>query len=516
MKAVIYARYSSENQREESIEGQLRECKEYAERNEIIIIKNYIDRALSAKTDNRPEFQHMIKDSTKGLFDIVLVWKLDRFARNRYDSARYKAILKKNGVKVVSAKESISEGPEGIILESMLEGYAEYYSAELSQKVSRGMKENALKAKYNGGTMPLGYTTDKDKHFVINPITAPIVQEIFTRYADGETILEIADVLNKRGLKSSKGSQFNRNSLHLMLRNRKYIGEYRYKDIVIPGGMPAIVPEELFNKVQERLQRNKKAPAREKAKVNYLLSTKLFCGKCKATMDGESGYGSKGGFYTYYKCLHAKRNKSCDKKAVKKDKLEDLIIEITKNRILQPKTIEWLADSIYNLQSKENDKIIPIKQNLKEVEKSINNMLNAIQQGIVTPSTKQRLEELEQQKADLEIALLNEEIEHPVMSKEFIKQWINSFGNMNLNEERNRQQLIDTFINSIYLYDDKVIIIYNFKDGTDKITLDEVECSDLVQCAVPKFDCSFYTKLQFFCIPNALFSSGLSVFEQLK
>ncbi len=161
MKAVIYARYSSDNQKEESIEGQLRECKEYANRNDIVIVKNYIDRALSAKTDNRPEFQHMIKDSQKGLFDMVLVWKLDRFARNRYDSAYYKSILRKSGVKVVSAKESISDGPEGIILESMLEGYAEYYSAELAQKVTRGMTENALKARYNGGTMPLGYMVGK-------------------------------------------------------------------------------------------------------------------------------------------------------------------------------------------------------------------------------------------------------------------------------------------------------------------------------------------------------------------
>ena len=157
MKGVIYARYSSDNQREESIEGQLRECKEYAERNDITILGTYIDRALSAKTDNRPEFQHMIKDSAKGLFDVVLVWKLDRFARNRYDSARYKNLLKKNGVKVISARENISEGSEGIILEAMLEGYAEYYSAELSEKVIRGLTDNALKCKYNGGTVPMGY-----------------------------------------------------------------------------------------------------------------------------------------------------------------------------------------------------------------------------------------------------------------------------------------------------------------------------------------------------------------------
>ena len=179
MKAVIYARYSSDNQREESIEGQIRECTAFAEKNNITILRHYIDRAFSAKTDNRPEFQNMIKDSGKRLFDMIIVWKLDRFARNRYDSARYKAALKKNGVKVVSATEVISDGAEGIILESVLEGYAEYYSADLSEKVVRGMTENALKCKYNGGTRPIGYLIDDDQCFQIDPLTAPFIREAF-------------------------------------------------------------------------------------------------------------------------------------------------------------------------------------------------------------------------------------------------------------------------------------------------------------------------------------------------
>ena len=143
MNAVIYARYSSDSQREESIEGQIRECTEYAKRNGITILDTYIDRALSVRSADRPEFQRMIKDAEKELFEIVLVWKLDRFSRDRYDSAYYKHILKKHGIKVVSAKENISEGPEGIILESMLEGMAEYYSAELSQQQNCLRKSSA-------------------------------------------------------------------------------------------------------------------------------------------------------------------------------------------------------------------------------------------------------------------------------------------------------------------------------------------------------------------------------------
>ena len=280
MKGVIYARYSSDNQREESIEGQLRECKDYAERNGITILGTYIDRALSAKTDNRPEFQKMIKDSAKGLLDVVLVWKLDRFARNRYDSARYKNLLKKNGVKVISARENISEGSEGIILEAMLEGYAEYYSAELSEKVIRGLTDNALKCKYNGGTVPMGYYIDEQQFYQIDPKTAPVVLEMFTKYSEGATMQELVNLLNSRGMRSIRGGKITLNIMNHLLKNRRYMGEYSYRDVVKEDGIPAIVPKELFERVQERLAKNKKAPARHKAEDDYLLTTKLYCGKC--------------------------------------------------------------------------------------------------------------------------------------------------------------------------------------------------------------------------------------------
>ena len=276
MKAVIYARYSSDSQRDESIDGQIRECEEYAERNGLKVLSCYIDRALSAKTDNRPEFQRMIRDSAGGLFDVVLVWKLDRFARNRYDSAHYKAILKKNGVKVVSARETIAEDSTGILLESMLEGYAEFFSAELSEKVQRGLMENALKGKNNGGGIPLGYVLNhQTQKLEIDPLTAPLVVEIFTRYADGETVRSIVDDLNEQGLRNPRGKPFRLNSFSGLLTNRKYIGEYQYKDVVIPGGVPAIVPQELFDRVQRRKERNRRAPAAAKAEVRYLLTNIL-------------------------------------------------------------------------------------------------------------------------------------------------------------------------------------------------------------------------------------------------
>lgn len=316
MNAVIYARFSSDRQREASIEGQIRECTEYARKNGIAVVNSYIDRALSASkdTEKRLDFLRMIRDSSKGLFDTVLVWKLDRFARNRYDSAYYKSVLRKNNVKVVSITEPIADGPEGIILESLLDGMAEYYSAELSEKIHRGQKENAPKGLNNGGSIPLGYQLDKEtQKLIIDPVTAPIVDEIFRRYASGESIKQLREELNQRGLKTQKGRQFTYSTFSTVLKNRKYIGEYKYQDVVIPGGVPAIVPQDIFDRVQARLAKNQQTPAAAKAEERYLLTTKLFCGMCGKLMAGESGTSGTGRTYRYYKCYNAKKKKGRQK-----------------------------------------------------------------------------------------------------------------------------------------------------------------------------------------------------------
>ncbi len=490
MKAVIYARYSSDNQREESIEGQIRECNEYAERNGITVLCSYIDRALSARTADRPDFQRMIRDSEKGLFDVVLVWKLDRFSRDRYDSAHYKHVLKKNGVKVLSAKENISEGPEGIILESMLEGYAEYYSAELSEKIHRGQKENALKCKNNGGWRALGYTVDADGSFVIDPLTAPIVREVFARYADGETITDIAQSLNDRGLTTTQGRPFRCATVSIMLKNRKYIGEYRYGGVVVPNGVPAIIDEETFARVQERLEKNKKAPAKAKAADEYLLTTKLFCGTCGRLMVGESGTsGTKGVKHYYYKCGGAKRHLGCKRKAVKKQWIERAVVLCTVKRVLQDQEIERIAESIVKLQEQEDTTLPALQHQLQECEKGIENMLDAIQAGVLTSSTKERLDKLEAQRDDLKIAILQAQIRRPTYTKEQIVSWISRFKYGNADDPAYQKGIIDTFINSVYVFDDKLVFTFNYHDGTETITLKEIEeafGSDLTQHAPPR------------------------------
>ena len=474
MNGVIYAKYSSEKQKEESIEGQLRECKAFAKRNDIHIVDTYIDRALSAKTDNRPSFQKMIKDGAKRPFDVILVWKLDRFARNRYDSAHYKSVLRKNGVKVVSVTESISEGAEGILLESLLEGMAEYYSAELSEKVVRGLTENALKCLYNGGTLPIGYVVDANQQYQIDPVTAPAVLEAFQLYASGTSMQKLADKFNLAGIRTTRGGKLNTDNITRMLHNRKYIGEYRYRDIVVPNGIPAIVPEELFNRVQERMAANKKAPAKHKAEDEYLLTTKLYCGKCKCFMVGESGTGKSGLVHRYYKCVNVKQHKGCDKKSVKKEWLESIIIDQIQKIIFDDELLEYLADMAFERQGA-NTMLPILHQQYAETERAINNFLNAIQQGIITESTKQRMEELEQLKSELSVQIAKEEIAQPTLTKEQILFWFHRLRKMDVKKIDHRRRLIDSFINSIYLFDDRMVITFNYKDGSKTITFEEIE-----------------------------------------
>lgn len=477
MNGVIYARYSSDNQREESIEGQLRECEEYAAHNEITIIRTYIDRAFSAKTDNRPQFQQMIHDSNTHLFDTVLVWKLDRFSRNRYDSAYYKRILKNNKVHIISVTEPISSTPEGIMLESLLEGMAEYYSAELAEKVARGLKENALKAKFNGGPVPLGYRIDENQHYQIDPVMAPIVQEAFRRYADGEGMKALCEELNRRGIRTGRGRPFTKCSFQNMLKNRRYLGEYRYKDIIAEGAIPAIIDPVTFARVQKRSKQNKIVSARTRVNDPFILTPKVFCGKCGAIVAGDSGTSHTGVTHYYYKCGNRKRRSSphCDLKAVRKEWLEQMVTHVAIHYILQESIMNTIADMAVAYQAEDNPRLPTLRAQLRDVNKRIGNLVSAIEEGVASATTRQRLDELEQQRTGLETSIRQEEMKHPELAKDQILQWLQQIKNLDLDDLRVQRQVVDCFVNSIYLFDDKLIINFNFGDETRQVTLQEVQ-----------------------------------------
>lgn len=353
----------------------------------------------------------------------------------------------------------------------MLEGMAEYYSADLAVKITRGLKENALKCKYNGGTMPLGYMKSEDQHLIINPQTAPIVQEIFTRYADGETIREIIASLNERGIMTTRNKPFRQSSLDTLLQNRVYLGYYRAMGEGIADGVPKIIDRELFDRVQERKAHNRLAPPSFKATEEYLLTTKFFCGKCGSMMIGENGKGHCGGKYYYYKCGNHKRNEGCKQRILRKEIAEKLVIDRIIELIHRKGVIEGVAECACRIQKQESTLLPILNANLKEVEKGIDNMLNAIQMGIITESTKARLDSLEEEKKKIQTAILNEKLEHPDIPKEFFEDWLTRLKSGSKDDPKYRKLITDVFLNAVYLTDEGLTFGLNFIEGGETIPL---------------------------------------------
>lgn len=495
MKAVIYARYSSHNQREESIEGQLKVCHEFAEKNGYTIVSEYIDRALSGTNDNRPDFQRMISDSNKKIFDYVIVYQLDRFARNRYDSAVYKSKLKKNGVRVLSARENITDDASGILVEGLLESMAEYYSAELSQKIKRGLNINAEKCVANGGNISLGFKVNSERKYEIDDETAPIVRKIFEMYAAEKTVTEICKTLNDQGFKTSRGNLFNKNSLRRMLRNKRYIGVYTFGDKEIPNGIPRILSDDLFYKVQEILNKNKKAPAHKKAKAEYILTTKLFCGKCHEMMTGVSGTGKCSTTYFYYKCNGAKK-KSCHKKAVPKEYIENIVIDECR-KLLTKENIDIIAKEVVALceRDKDNTTIKRIEKAMQDNKKKQRNLLTAVSEcdiDSVRKSLFQEISRLTVEYDDLQKQLDIETSQNVSITEQEIKFFLYQLQKGNVDDMMYRKTLVNTFVNRIYLYDDRLKIIFN--TGDSEISIDDELLSDIENNSEFVFDCKHSTK----------------------
>ena len=475
IQAVIYARYSSSGQREESIEGQLRECHEFARRNGFTVVGEYIDKALTGRSDKRPDFQRMLRDSERGVFKAVICWKMDRFARNRYDSAMYKYKLKKNGIRIFYAKESIPDGPEGIILESVMEGYAEYYSENLSQNVKRGLYDSALELKTLGQTV-LGLRKGPDGRFEIDPNTAPVVRRIFEEYAAGESAKDIYTRLNNEGYRTSRGGLFNKNSLRRILQNEKYIGVYEYQDIRVEDAIPAIVSRELFNKCRIMVEKHHRAPA-AKRETSFLLTAKLFCGHCGEPMTGDGGTGRSGRVYYYYTC-NGRRAHKCKKERVVKEWIEQLIVKELVNLIHSDDFVNEVADRCMEFQQREQDKsaLHALEARQKENAKAIQNMLSAIEAGIITPSTKSRLMELESERVQIEKGIAQQLINEPTLERAQVVFFLESFRNGDINDDIYRAFLVDTFLNAVYLYDDnKLVLVLNYTREHCKVTLELVE-----------------------------------------
>mgnify|MGYP001004890801 FL=1 len=498
MNVVIYARYSSHSQTEQSIEGQLQTCYEYAKANGHIIVGEYIDRAQSGTTDSRTEFQRMIADSDKQFFEAVLVYQLDRFARNRYDSAINKAKLKKNGIRVISAKENITDDASGILVEGVLESMAEYYSAELSQKIRRGMEINAQKCLSTGSNPGLGFIVDENREFHVDSEGAKVVREIFEMYANGTTVADIIKYLNDKQIKTSHDSEFNKNSLHRMLRNKRYIGTYIYRDQETPGGMPRIIDDELFERVQRILDRNKKAPARARGKGEYLLTTKLFCGYCREMMTGYGGTSKTGRKYYYYACKNAKKGQ-CQKKIVNKKYIEDRVV-LECRKLLTENNIERISTEVAAACESDYDSsaVKRIKAAVQETNEAIENLWKALEHGQSVEMITERIEKRKMEKEDLQTQLAIEMSKQVIFTAPQISSFLYSLKKGNINDDNNRRGLVNIFLRAIYLKDDRLTLILNGGNKPiviDDILLDEIEaaleesikCSSMVAGAPPQF-----------------------------
>ena len=468
MNAVIYARYSSYGQNEQSIEGQLHDCRAYAEREGYAIVGEYIDRARTARSDDRPDFQRMVRDAERRQFQAVIVWKLDRFARNRYDSAIYKARLKRCGVRVLSAMENIQDSPEGIILEGMLESMAEYYSANLSANVRRGQRESITKGRFTGGVVPYGYTA-KDGRLLLNERTAPIIRGVFERYAAGVPMRRILDDLSALGVKSATGLPLGYSSFIRCLKNPVYIGKLMRKGQEVVGCADPLVDEATFNKAQAQLRAVARAPAAAKAKVMYQLQGKAFCGICGANMVGESGRGCAGITYHYYSCAARKKNAACSKANEKKGFIEWYVVEQTLLYVLSPARLDQIARAVVAEYDKDfNDTAVAeLERAVKRADADLNRLVDSLLEVPKAACARiyEKMESLEARKAEMETDLARLRIANGIrFTPAEVTAWLRQFCKGDPLDDAFRLRVIDTFINSVYLYDDRVIVFYNIKE----------------------------------------------------
>lgn len=471
MNVVAYCRFSSDNQRSESIDAQVRAIKEYCIKNNYNLINIYKDEALTGTSDDRPAFLSMIEDSAEKLFQFVIVHKLDRFARNRYDSAFYKRQLKNNGVRVLSVLEYLDDTPENVILESVLEGMAEYYSKNLSREVKKGKKENILKGLYDGGSPPLGYDVNKEtQRFIINEHEATAVRLIFERFSAGIGYGSIAEELNNKGYKTKKYNRpFTKYSFNDLLKNRKYIGEYYSMGITVKDVIPPIIDNETFERVQAVMKTRLKGG--NNRKVEYLLSGKVFCA-CGSPYVGNGRTRDKGKDYYYYVCA-GKKVKNCNSNFIEKSFIEKQVIDVVKKRVFDKRLIKSVVTEYYSFYQKaikENSMLISnIKNRIKLTDDKISKTLDLLCDAELNKDAiKKKLTELENEKQGLKYnlqSIANNKALNPEQLEEVIHSYLKVLNSDNIKEKKG---IINLFIDKVIVDKEDIHINYYTLSGESK------------------------------------------------
>lgn len=460
--AVIYARFSSSSQREESIEDQLRECNAYAKREGYTVIGNYCDYAISGRTDERPEFLHMISDAEYGSFKAVIVYRLDRFARNRVDSVIYKSKLSKHKVHVVSATECIPEGSDGVLLEALHEALAQKYSDDLSKIIRRGQEGNAENCKVNG-PIPFGYKANKvTRHIEVDEEKAAIVRQAFTIIASGGNYKQALSYFAKMGYPKTN------NGLYKILNNERYKGIYIYGSHRVEGGIPRIISDELFNAAKATRARNVHMPNSGSAK--YLLSGKLYCRECEHQFSGSYSIGKNGNMYRYYVCSGKKRWRKCEQKDIRAPFVEQLVTDALHMFILNDEITSAIIDAALACQEEHDPRqanITALSKQIAEADKKIKNIMTAIEAGIITSTTKERLEELEGKKKSLQQSLMEEKLKAPAISRRQLEYYFDRLKSGSATNRKFQKYLVDSFVQKAYTDGKTVNMVVTLAGATD-------------------------------------------------
>lgn len=506
--AIAYYRFSSHSQNDASIDQQRELAHDWADAHGFKIVQEYEDAAISGTTDARPGFQQMLSEVAKIRPHTLIMWKTDRLGRDKYVLAMAKKKIRDAGCEIHLLAEHIpTEGPEGVLIEGLMEAMAEYYSRQLSQNIQRGMDYNAQHALYNGHKL-FGYDVDRStKKYIPDPSTVPFVQWAFKEYASGRPLKAIAEEMNAQGLRTPRNAKFSVNMLNKMLKNRAYIGEYHHGDITVAGGMPVLVDEATFDRAQRRFAENKRKGSQRAHGMDdadaprYWLTGKLYCGECGSTMQGVSGTSKTGRTYYYYYCS-AQRRKECHLHKARKRDLEDMVLFALHNIVDDEENVTALAlDAAEYYERNHNDAayLEALEAKRREVEKSLANLVKVIERGVVSDTVTQRLAQLEEQKSALNDAIGTENVRVSLCEdRHSIQAYFDKFLHADVNDPEIRDQVFEYFVDKVYLYDDKLVVSMWFsEDDKQEITwrdwfsLDEywTDESPFVKGGGVEFDC---------------------------
>ena len=468
-RAAIYARFSSDLQRAESIDAQIRACKYYAQRFELDIVQIYADAAKSGRSvAGRDQFSAMMAAANAGQFDVLLVHKLNRFSRSGTDTLNNKAALERAGVELVSVTERLDNTPEGKLMLYVITGMNEFYSANLAAETMKGLRENAYNGKHTGGLPPLGYDVDpQTKKLVINEDEAAAVRTIFSMYLGGYGYGEITQELNSHGWRTKRGALFGRNSIHDILINEKYTGTLTYDKIAskspdgrmnrrkfkaeyirVEGGCPQIISPEEFERVAKKLKENQHRP-RSTAVENYLLSGKLYCGDCGSRMCGER-HRVRDTAYAYYVCNEGKRRKD-HRISAPKELVENLVFEAFNQAITSPVSVECIAQAAVASYRNDETALPRLDKEILECDNGIKNIIKAITSGLDEPELHDELRRLKLRKAEL-TAIRSSCTQDQRKSYEGWVAFLTNFCNIKSLPDEEKKAIIQTYVDRVILY----------------------------------------------------------------